>query len=71
MNSAEETRQERESARTYPSTNVEITQEREGSRVYATPNVQHVSIGGPIRGILYWPIVIILTFSVCLRQTNF
>ncbi len=50
MNSAEEIRQ--------TNTNVEITQEREGSRVYATPNVQHVSIGGPIRGILYWTIVI-------------
>lgn len=50
MNSAEEIRQ--------TNTNLEITQEREGSRVYATPNVQHVSIGGPIRGILYWTIVI-------------
>ncbi len=35
----------------------EVTQEREGSRVYATPYVEHVSIGGPIRRILFWVVV--------------
>lgn len=39
-------------------TSSEITQEREGSRVYATPNVEHVSMGGPIRGIAFWAIVL-------------
>jgi len=39
-------------------TSLEINQEREGSRAYATLNVQHISMGGPIRGIAYWAIVI-------------
>jgi len=39
-------------------TSSEISQEREGSRAYATPNVQHISMGGPIRGIAFWAIVL-------------
>lgn len=28
--------------------------DKESSKVYATPYVEHVSLGGPIRGLLYW-----------------
>ncbi|WP_448380148.1 slipin family protein [Gloeomargarita sp.] len=35
-----------------------ITQQREGSRVYASPDVQHVSMGGPIRAVLYWLVAV-------------
>ncbi|MFN3926299.1 MAG: slipin family protein [Pseudanabaenaceae cyanobacterium] len=31
---------------------------REFSRVYATPDVEHISLGGPIRGLLYWIITV-------------
>ncbi|MDW8202259.1 MAG: SPFH domain-containing protein [Cyanobacteriota bacterium SKYGB_h_bin112] len=43
-----------------------VSEEREGSRVYATPGVAHVSLGGPIRGLLFW-IVTIPLFWAALR----
>ncbi|MEN9214252.1 MAG: slipin family protein [Gloeomargarita sp. DG_1_6_bins_138] len=46
-------------------TNAEITTQREGSRVYASPYVEHVSMGGTIRGALFWVVAApLLLFSV-------
>ncbi len=36
----------------------EVNLERDGSRVYASPNVEHVSIGGPIRQLLFWTLAL-------------
>ena len=40
-----------------------ITQQREGARLYASPDVEHVSLGGSIRAVVYWlvalPIVLL------------
>lgn len=37
---------------------------REGARVYASPQVEHISLGGPIRNILFWlPTIIIFLWA--------
>jgi regulator of protease activity HflC (stomatin/prohibitin superfamily) len=51
----------------------EIDPEREGSRAYATLNVQHISMGGPIRGIAYWAYwaIVILFFLFAYGKPTF
>ncbi|MEN9244496.1 MAG: hypothetical protein Q6K81_06330, partial [Gloeomargarita sp. DG02_5_bins_242] len=49
-------------------TNAEITTQREGSRIYASPYVEHVSMGGTIRGALFWlvaaPLLLVSVWGV-------
>lgn len=40
-----------------------ITQQREGARLYASPNVEHISLGGPIRTVLFWLVALPVIFA--------